>query len=93
MRETLRALSPWLGLWALILSVWDFCLMGFDKHRAKAGLWRVRERTFFLVALLGGAAGAVAGMFCFRHKTRHWYFRYGLSAILLAQIALAVWLA
>ena len=49
--------------------------------------------TFFVLALLGGTLGAIAGMYAFRHKTRHWYFRYGLPAILLAQIALALWLA
>ena len=28
----------------------------------------------------------------FRHKTKHWYFVWGVPAILLAQMALAVWL-
>ena len=41
-----------------------------------------------LLAVLGGSAGAICGMYAFRHKTRHWYFRYGLPAILLAQLAL-----
>ena len=53
---------------------------------------RVPERTLFALALLGGSAGAVGGMFFFHHKTRHWYFRYGLPLILLSQLALAVWL-
>ena len=73
------------------MSLLDFCLMGFDKRRARRDGWRVRERTFFIVALLGGALGGVIGMFCFRHKTRHWYFRYGLPAILLLQLGLAAW--
>ena len=63
------------------------------KRRARRGEWRVRERTFFLLALLGGALGGVAGMRVFRHKTRHWYFRYGLPTILALQGALALWLA
>ena len=29
----------------------------------------------------------------FRHKTKHWYFRYGLPAILILQGGLALWLA
>ena len=37
------------------------------------------------------ALAGVLGMLCFRHKTRHWYFRYGLPAILLLQLGLAVW--
>ena len=45
-----------------------------------------------LLSLLGGSIGALLGMRTFRHKTKHWYFRIGLPLILLAQIALAVWL-
>ena len=35
---------------------------------------------------------AVAAKMLDRHKTRHWYFKYGLPAILLAQLALAWYL-
>ncbi len=28
----------------------------------------------------------------FHHKTKHWYFRYGLPALLVLQLALAGWL-
>lgn len=84
------------GVWAvaylLAVNIWGFCLMGFDKRRAKDGGRRVRERGLFLAALLGGSLGAVLGMYAFRHKTRHWYFKFGLPAILLLQAGLAVWL-
>ena len=71
--------------WCLALSLLDFLLMGADKRRAKKGLRRVPEKTFFLIALLGGTPGAVLGMYAFHHKTRHWYFKWGLPAILLLQ--------
>ena len=71
-------------LWCLALSLADFLLMGLDKRRARRGEWRVPEKWFFLLALLGGAPGAILGMYAFRHKTRHWYFKFGLPAILLA---------
>ncbi len=74
--------------WVLALSLASFVLMGWDKRQARRDGWRVPERTLFLTALLGGSPGAVLGMFFFRHKTKHWYFRYGLPAILLAQAAL-----
>ena len=45
-----------------------------------------------LLPLLGGSVGGILGMRVFHHKTKHWYFRIGLPLILLAQIALAVWL-
>ena len=83
----------WLLIWVLALSMLDFVLMGADKRRARQNRRRVPEKTFFAVALLGGAPGAIAGMWLFRHKTRHWYFQYGLPAILIAQLALGLWLA
>lgn len=86
-------MMKWALLWVLALSLADFVLMGVDKRRAKRGAWRVKERTFFLLALLGGSPGALLGMWAFRHKTRHWYFKFGLPALLLAQIALGLWLA
>ena len=69
-----------------------FVLMWLDKRRARRkGARRVRERTLFLSALLGGSAGAIAGMRLFRHKTKHWYFVWGMPAILVLQLVLA-WL-
>ncbi len=83
----------WLLIWVLALSMLDFVLMGADKRRARQNRRRVPEKTFFLAALLGGSPGAIAGMWLFRHKTRHWYFKYGLPAIFIAQLALGLWLA
>ena len=69
-----------------------FLVYGIDKLRAKRGAWRIPEKTLFLLSLLGGSVGAIAGMKVFHHKTKHWYFKYGLPLILLAQVALVVWL-
>ena len=79
--------------WLAGINVLSFSLMGADKRRARRRRRRIPERTLFLAALPGGAAGAVLGMWAFRHKTRHWYFRYGLPALLLAQLALGLWAA
>ena len=85
---------PWglLALWLAACNGAAFLLYGADKRRARQGRRRIRERTLLLAALLGGSVGALAGMYHFRHKTRHWQFRLGLPAILLCQLALAVWL-
>jgi uncharacterized membrane protein YsdA (DUF1294 family) len=64
--------------------------MGFDKMRAKTKGWRVPEATLFLIALLFGGVGSTLGMFLFRHKTKHWYFRIGLP--LLAIVSLGAFL-
>lgn len=75
----------------LLANATAFLLMWADKRRAKRkGVRRVQERTLFLAALAGGSAGAILGMWGFHHKTRHWYFVWGMPLILLAQIAVVV---
>ena len=74
------------------VNIVTFLIYGIDKLRAKRGAWRIPEKTLFLLPLLGGSVGAIAGMKVFHHKTKHWYFKYGLPLILLAQVALVVWL-
>ena len=81
-----------LSYYLIAVNVLAFVLMGIDKRRARRGAWRVPEKTLFLLPLLGGSIGALLGMRVFRHKTKHWYFVWGVPAILLAQIALAAWL-
>ena len=79
-------------LWYLAaVNLVTFTVYGVDKAKARRGAWRVPEKTLFLLPLLGGSVGALLGMLIFRHKTKHWYFVWGILLILLAQIALAVW--
>lgn len=65
-----------------------YVIMGVDKKRAIRGAWRISEASLFTVALLGGALGCTLGMSHFRHKTKHWYFKYGMPAILVIQVCL-----
>lgn len=92
MQELLAVLPNWLGVYLLIVNVAAFAVYGADKLRARQGHWRVPEKTLFLLAIIGGSVGALLGMWCFHHKTRHWYFRYGIPVILVVQLALTCWL-
>ena len=92
MKELLTTPAGVLALWLIVINLATFAVYGIDKSRARRGAWRVPEKTLFLLPLLGGSAGALLGMRVFHHKTRHWYFVWGIPAILLAQLALAVWL-
>lgn len=74
----------------IVMNGLAFSLMGIDKAKAKAGAWRIPEKTLFLVTALFGGLGGTAGMFFFRHKTKHWYFRLGFPALLIVQIALLI---
>lgn len=58
-----------------------FTLMGLDKEKARNKKWRIPEKTLFLVALIGGSLGSWCGMYLFHHKTRHWYFVWGMPII------------
>ena len=84
---------PWLAGYLLLVNLAAFFLMWSDKRRSKRpGARRVPEKALFLFALLGGSFGAVLGMYAFRHKTKHWYFVWGMPLILLAQLALGLWI-
>ena len=71
-----------------VMSVFLFILMGADKRRARRGAYRISEKTLFAFALLGGALGGTLGMYVFRHKTKHWYFRVLFPLLAAAQLAL-----
>lgn len=79
-------------MYLLIINLIGFVIMGIDKKRAIRSAYRISEATLFFIALIGGSAGCILGMYTFRHKTKHWYFVAGMPAILMAEtlIALAV---
>ena len=80
-----------IGLVYLIgINLAGFIIMGVDKKRAIRGAWRISEASLFLTALFGGSLGCILGMQHFRHKTKHWYFKYGMPAILVVQVLLFV---
>ena len=86
-----------MGLWKIfliyfiVINVIGFFLMGADKRRAQNNEWRISEKTFFLLALIGGSIGTNLGMYAFRHKTKHWYFVIGMPLILIIQVLLGLW--
>ena len=75
-----------LVIYFFIINIVGFAVMGIDKKRAIKQNWRIPEATLFLVALIGGSLGTTIGMRFFHHKTRHWYFVYGMPSILILQV-------
>lgn len=73
-----------------LINLAAFAAFGIDKHKAKAGRWRIPEATLMTLAGLGGSLGALAGMYLFRHKTRHHKFTFGVPAILCLQVGFCV---
>ena len=74
----------------LTINLLTFVTYGIDKYKARHKHWRVREASLLLLAALGGSPAALLAMYLFRHKTQHNKFRYGVPAILIAQVLLVV---
>lgn len=78
--------------YVIIINLIGFAVMGMDKRRARKHAFRIPEATLFTIAIIGGSIGSIIGMRYFHHKTRHWYFVYGMPFILLLQIALLIFI-
>ncbi len=68
-----------------------FFLVALDKSKARRHRWRIPEKAFFIIAVLGGSFGTYGGCLLFRHKTKHPQFMVGLPLIIFAQIGLGSW--
>ena len=79
-------------LYLALVNAVAFLLMLVDKIKAKKNLWRIKESTLILSAVLGGSIGALAGMYTFRHKTRHPKFTVGIPLILALQVAAVLYI-
>lgn len=91
-QEDIGMFTEIIFIYLVFMNVLGFSLMASDKRKARKKLWRIPEKTLFLVSFLGGSIGTLAGMYVFHHKTRHWYFVVGMPAILIAQTAAVIWL-
>ena len=76
-----------IGIYLLIINVVTFALYGIDKWKAIHNRWRIREATLLII---GGSLGAFIAMQMFRHKTKKWYFKYTVPAMLVVHVALMV---
>ena len=79
----------------VILLGWNivtFILMGTDKSKAVKAKRRIRERTLFIAAFLLGAIGIMAGMYLFRHKTKHRSFRIFVPVAIITNIIVCCFL-
>lgn len=80
-------------IYLIIINLIAFIAMYLDKRKARYGKWRIPEQSLFILALIGGSIGAIAGMYTFRHKTKKLRFAIGFPIILILQIVLifSIW--
>lgn len=87
-----RLAAAVLPFWLPGINLLSLFLFGLDKYFAQRHKARIPEHTLFLISILGGSLGSLAGMQLWRHKTRHNSFRLVIPVILLVQSAAALWL-
>ena len=75
-------------IYLIVINLIAFLTMYIDKRKARYGKWRITEQTLFILALIGGSIGSIAGMYTFRHKTKKLRFSIGFPVILIMQIIL-----
>ncbi len=76
-------------IYLVIISIIAVCVTIADKLKAIREKWRIKERTLFIIAALGGSVAMFITMLLIHHKTRHARFMIGLPAIIAAQVVLA----
>ena len=76
----------------IVINIVTFLVYAIDKWKARRSKWRIPETTLLGLAVIGGSIGAWSGMKVWHHKTQHKKFRFGLPLIMIAQIALAIWI-
>lgn len=74
----------------LIINSGTFLLFGIDKHLARKNKERIPESTLISLSALGGAAGGLAAMYIFRHKTKKAKFFLVVPMLLVLHIVIAI---
>lgn len=82
------ALKTMIIIYICLINIIGLVIMGLDKSKAKKQQYRIPEKTFFIVSIIGGSVGTWIGMMLFRHKTKHWYFLVFIPLIFFAQVLL-----
>ena len=77
-------------IYFLLINLLLFILMGIDKRKAVTNKWRIKEKTLFILCLLGGSIGGIIGIYTFRHKTKHLKSKIGLPFIFLVKFIIVL---
>lgn len=70
----------------IIINIISFFTMFYDKRKAKYHDFRISENTLFMLSILLGGIGTYAGMYTFRHKTKHLKFTIGIPIVIILNI-------
>ena len=76
----------------ILMNIAGFASMAIDKWKAVHRSWRIPEVNLILIAIIGGSVGSILGMKFCRHRTKHWYFVFGMPAILVIQVLILAYI-
>ena len=80
-----------LAIYLAVVNVATFCAFAWDKHMAASGndfKRRIPEARLLGFGLVGGSLGGLLAMRVVRHKTRKWYFVWGLPCFIILDAAI-----
>ena len=83
-----------LGFYLVVVNIVTFAAFAWDKHVAANGNdygRRAPEARLLGLCLIGGSVGGIAAMYIVRHKTRKWYFVWGLPLFIVLDIAVVMY--
>ena len=75
-----------LTVYLIVVNLVTFVVYALDKRAAVRHRSRIRNNTLSGLAFLGGAIGAYAAMYTFRHKTRQKRFTVGVPLAFILHI-------
>lgn len=82
-----------LGIYLAVINVLTFIMFALDKRAAESGNdygKRAPEARLLGLCIIGGSVGGLIAMYTVRHKTRKWYFVWGLPIFIVLDIAVVL---
>ncbi len=70
----------------IFINIFTFITFGIDKYKSIKNKYRVKEKTLFILSIIGGFVGAILAMKIFRHKTLKPSFKYGIPIICIIEL-------
>jgi len=76
----------------LIMNIFAFVIMSYDKRLAKMKRTRIPENNLLTISILGGSLGILSAMILFRHKTSKGSFVLKFIFTILIQLIVLFWI-
>lgn len=96
--ELVSKMSSWrverltiLGVYLIAINIFTFCAFAWDKHVAENGndlKRRAPEARLLGLSIIGGSVGGLLAIHIVRHKTRKWYFVWGLPCFIVLNVVI-----